>query len=82
MYQVTFSEQAMRELNRLDKLAQLDAIEPISSPLQRQMLRATRSSMPTVSPPSTLVGPTLNPPSGVPSWWRMWRSAGATSRRG
>ena len=31
MYQVTFSEQAMRELNRLDKLAQLDAIEPISS---------------------------------------------------
>ena len=31
MYQVTFSEQAMRELNRLDKLAQLDAIEPISN---------------------------------------------------
>lgn len=31
MYQVTFSEQAMRELNRLDKLAQLEAIEPISS---------------------------------------------------
>jgi mRNA-degrading endonuclease RelE of RelBE toxin-antitoxin system len=31
MYQVTFSEQAMRELNRLDKLAQLDAIDPISS---------------------------------------------------
>lgn len=30
MYQVTFSEQAMRELNRLDKLAQLEAIEPIS----------------------------------------------------
>ena len=30
MYQVTFSEQAMAELNRLDKLAQLDAIEPIS----------------------------------------------------
>lgn len=30
MYQVTFSEQAMHELNRLDKLAQLDAIEPIS----------------------------------------------------
>ena len=30
MYQVTFSEQAMRELNRMDKLAQLDAIEPIS----------------------------------------------------
>lgn len=30
MYQVTFSEQAMRELNKLDKLAQLEAIEPIS----------------------------------------------------
>ena len=30
MYQVTFSAQAMRELNRLDKLAQLDAIEPIT----------------------------------------------------
>ncbi len=31
MYQVTFSEQAMHELNRLDKLSQLGAIEPISS---------------------------------------------------
>jgi mRNA-degrading endonuclease RelE of RelBE toxin-antitoxin system len=31
MYQVTFSEQAMAELNRLDKLAQMDAIDPISS---------------------------------------------------
>jgi mRNA interferase RelE/StbE len=31
MYQVTFSEQAMHELNKLDKLAQLDAIDPISS---------------------------------------------------
>ena len=31
MYQVTFSEQAMRELNRLDKFAQLDAIDPITS---------------------------------------------------
>lgn len=30
MYQVTFSEQSMRELNRLDKLAQLEVIEPIS----------------------------------------------------
>lgn len=30
MYQVTFSEQSMRELNRLDTLAQLAAIEPIS----------------------------------------------------
>ena len=30
MYQVTFSEQSMRELNKLDKLAQLAAIEPIS----------------------------------------------------
>ena len=31
MYQVTFSEQAMHELNKLEKLAQLDAIDPISS---------------------------------------------------
>jgi mRNA-degrading endonuclease RelE of RelBE toxin-antitoxin system len=31
MYQVTFSEQAMRELNKLEKLAQLDAIDPISN---------------------------------------------------
>jgi mRNA-degrading endonuclease RelE of RelBE toxin-antitoxin system len=31
MYQVTFSEQAMRELNKLNQLAQLDAIDPISS---------------------------------------------------
>lgn len=30
MYQVTFSEQAMRELNKLDKLSQLQVIEPIS----------------------------------------------------
>lgn len=30
MYQVTFSEQSMRELNRLDKIAQLEAIDPIS----------------------------------------------------
>jgi mRNA-degrading endonuclease RelE of RelBE toxin-antitoxin system len=31
MYQVTFSEQAMLELNRLDKLAQLALVEPISA---------------------------------------------------
>jgi len=31
MYQVTFSEQSMRELNKLDKLAQLEVVEPISS---------------------------------------------------
>ncbi len=31
MYQVTFSEQSMHELNRLDKLAQLEVIEPISA---------------------------------------------------
>jgi mRNA-degrading endonuclease RelE of RelBE toxin-antitoxin system len=30
MYQVTFSEQSMHELNRLDKLAQMEAIDPIS----------------------------------------------------
>ena len=32
MYQVNFSEQAMIELNRLDKLAQLEAIDPIKKP--------------------------------------------------
>ena len=31
MFQVTFSEQSMRELNQLDKLAQLELIDPISS---------------------------------------------------
>ena len=31
MYQVTFSNQAMDELNKLDKLAQLVVVEPISS---------------------------------------------------
>jgi tripartite-type tricarboxylate transporter receptor subunit TctC len=30
MYQVTFSEQSMLELNKLDKLQQLEAIEPIT----------------------------------------------------
>ena len=30
MYQVTFSEQSMHELNRLDKFVQMDVIEPIS----------------------------------------------------
>jgi mRNA-degrading endonuclease RelE of RelBE toxin-antitoxin system len=31
MFQVNFSEQSMHELNKLDKLAQMEAIEPISS---------------------------------------------------
>ena len=31
MYQLTFSEQSMRELNKLDKLSQLSAVEPISN---------------------------------------------------
>jgi mRNA interferase RelE/StbE len=31
MYQVTFSEQAMREINKLGPLAQMEALEPISS---------------------------------------------------
>ncbi len=31
MFQVNFSGQAMQELNKLDKLAQLDAIDPISN---------------------------------------------------
>jgi len=30
MFQVTFSDQAMRELNKLDALSQLAAVEPIS----------------------------------------------------
>lgn len=31
MHQVTFSEQAMRELNRMDKLTQLLVLEPLTS---------------------------------------------------
>jgi len=31
MFQVTFSEQAMHELNQLDKLAQMAAIEPLGA---------------------------------------------------
>jgi len=31
MYQVTFSSQAMHELNRLDPLAQLDALNPLTA---------------------------------------------------
>jgi mRNA interferase RelE/StbE len=31
MYQVTFSEQAMGEVNKLDQLAQLEIIDPISN---------------------------------------------------
>jgi len=31
MYQVTFSEQSLRELNQLDKLTQLELIEPIGN---------------------------------------------------
>jgi mRNA interferase RelE/StbE len=31
MFQVTFAEQAMVELNKLDKLTQLTAIDPLSS---------------------------------------------------
>lgn len=31
MYQVTFSEQSLHELNQLDKLTQLELIEPISN---------------------------------------------------
>ena len=44
MYQVTFSEQAMRELNRLDQLAQLEAIEPISG-LQPEQLTHPREPL-------------------------------------
>jgi mRNA-degrading endonuclease RelE of RelBE toxin-antitoxin system len=31
MFQVTFSEQAMHEVNKLDTLSQLKALEPVSS---------------------------------------------------
>lgn len=31
MFQITFSDQSMRELNKLDKLVQLDVISPLSS---------------------------------------------------
>ena len=31
MFQVTFSEQSMGELNKLDKLAQMEVIEPLGS---------------------------------------------------
>jgi mRNA interferase RelE/StbE len=31
VYQVTFAEQAMRELNRLEQRTQLDVVEPISN---------------------------------------------------
>jgi mRNA interferase RelE/StbE len=44
MYQVTFSEQSMRELNRLDKLAQMDLIEPISN-LKRAELAHPREPL-------------------------------------
>ena len=37
MYQVTFSEQAMRELNKLETLAQLELVEPISSVKQADL---------------------------------------------
>ncbi len=38
MFQVNFSEQAMRELNRLDKLEQLAVIEPISALRPEELL--------------------------------------------
>jgi len=44
MAQVTFSEQAMHELNRLDKLMQLEVIEPISS-LKASDLAAPREPL-------------------------------------
>jgi hypothetical protein len=44
MAQVTFSEQAMHELNQLDKLMQLEVIEPISS-LKASDLAAPREPL-------------------------------------
>jgi mRNA interferase RelE/StbE len=37
MYQVTFSEQALHEMNRLDKLIQLSVVEPMSTLTQSQL---------------------------------------------
>jgi mRNA-degrading endonuclease RelE of RelBE toxin-antitoxin system len=44
MFQVTFSEQSMRELNQLDKLAQMAAIEPITG-LNQGDLNAPREPL-------------------------------------
>lgn len=44
MFQVTFSEQSLRELNRLDKLAQLEAIEPLGR-LTASQLAAPREPL-------------------------------------
>jgi mRNA interferase RelE/StbE len=44
MYQVSFSSQAIAELNRLDKLTQLTAIEPISA-LRAQDLERPREPL-------------------------------------
>jgi mRNA-degrading endonuclease RelE of RelBE toxin-antitoxin system len=44
MYQVTFSEQAMQELNKLDKLAQLEAIDPLGA-LKASDLAAPREPL-------------------------------------
>lgn len=44
MYQVTFSEQAMQELNKLDKLEQLSAIEPLGA-LKPTMLAHPREPL-------------------------------------
>ncbi|HZP61269.1 MAG TPA: cytotoxic translational repressor of toxin-antitoxin stability system [Opitutaceae bacterium] len=44
MYQVTFSEQSMHELNKLDKLAQMELIDPISS-LKSSDLAAPREPL-------------------------------------
>ncbi|TVR47675.1 MAG: cytotoxic translational repressor of toxin-antitoxin stability system [Puniceicoccaceae bacterium] len=37
MYQVTFSEQSIRELNRIDKLIQLELLEPLGNLTAREL---------------------------------------------
>jgi mRNA-degrading endonuclease RelE of RelBE toxin-antitoxin system len=37
MYQVTFSDQGMKELNRLDKLKQMEIVMPISGVQQKDL---------------------------------------------
>lgn len=44
MYQLTFSDQSMRELNQLDKMVQLDLLAPLSA-LTAEVLAAPREPL-------------------------------------
>jgi hypothetical protein len=56
MYQVTFSEQAMHELNGLDKLAQLDVLEPMTS-IRRTTSPSPRTARPVSPRPKGILPP-------------------------